>query len=83
MENKEVYIACQDNKILGIFNSEAEAFNECLDEIERDKFWLVLKRSLLKRLLKKHKPLQYQGSKYFVARVISIVKEESIHESEE
>lgn len=66
------FIACQDKKILGLFDTEEEARKEVLDEIERDKFWLVLKRRLLKRKLLQHKKLHFAGHLYFVAKIIHV-----------
>lgn len=46
------FVAIQDEKVLGIFDSFESAKNRVEEEKRRDEFALVLKRKLLKKLIK-------------------------------
>lgn len=48
------FLALQNNRVLGLFDSYEEACARCNDEIQRDRISLLLKRRLLKKFLKKH-----------------------------
>lgn len=78
MSENRRFIALQDKKILGIFNTREEAHKECLNEIERDKFWLIFKKRILKRLLKNHEPLHWLGGLYAVAEIVEVVEDHSV-----
>lgn len=66
-ESDKVFIACQDKKVLGAYASKEEAMKRIEEEKERDKLELLLKRSLLKKLLKSGKSLT--TNYYYVAEV--------------
>lgn len=61
------YMACQNDYILGFYDTVDEAQARISDEMERDKLELLLKRRVLRRLLKKHQPII--NNNYFVAEV--------------
>lgn len=69
------FIACQNNHVLGMFDTPEEAHQEVLDEIERDKFWLLLKKSLLRKILRSHGKLRLNGGMYYVAEIKEVIEE--------
>lgn len=74
--DKVLYAACQDKQILGVYDTLEDAERECLNELERDKFWLIFKKRILKKILKNKLPLSWSHSRYYVARIVKVVHEE-------
>lgn len=73
--SKSKFIACQNNRVLGMFDTAEEARQEVLDEIERDKFWLILKKSLLRKILRSHGKLRLNGGMYYVAEINEVIEQ--------
>lgn len=73
-----LYVACQDRQILGVYPTVDDAEQECFNELERDKFWLIFKKRILKKILKNKLPLSWSHSRYYVARIVKVVHEEAL-----
>lgn len=63
------FLAIQNKKVLGVFASYDEAVNRCNEEIQKDRFYLLSKRFLLSKLIKKLRSDDYITDYYVVAEV--------------
>ena len=70
MDIQPIYLAIQNNVVLGVFNSRPEADARIQAEIQKDRMNLLLKKGLLKKLLKKSSDFKFDDI-YFVAEVKS------------
>lgn len=62
------YLAIEGNKVLGCFDS-LDLANKCLeDEKQKDFFWLVLHRAIIKKFLKNK--IYLPEKMYYIAEVI-------------
>lgn len=70
-----IYLAIQNSLILGAFETAEQAEARCLEEIEKDKLELLLKKKVIKKILKGQIPIN--GNRYLVAMITKEVSRET------
>lgn len=69
--NTKLYLAIQNKRVLGSFDTLEEAQDRINQEISKDRIALLLKKSLLKKLVKKAKENDLYTDIYIISEVIS------------
>ena len=67
----KLYLAIQNKRVLGSFDTLEEAQDRINQEISKDRIALLLKKSLLKKLVKKAKENDLYTDIYIISEVIS------------
>lgn len=70
--NKDKFLAIQDNKVLGVFDTRDEAHARVIAEQRRDLLWIIIKRKLAKLIYKGK--ADYPSTVYYIAQVSEVVE---------